>query len=95
MLPNIVGRMSLDEQLLKILVCPRDKTPLRAAEEALLARANEAIAAKQLKKQDGELCTDTIAHGLLNGDGSLLYRVQDGVPVLLVDEAIPTEQLGS
>ncbi len=87
--------MSLDQQLLKILVCPRDRTPLRAADEALLARANEAVAAKELKKQDGNLCTDAIAHGLLNGDGSLLYRIQDGIPVLLVDEAIPTEQLGS
>ncbi|MBZ8177202.1 Trm112 family protein [Corynebacterium poyangense] len=52
--------MSLDPQLLDILVCPKDKGPLRYEET------------------EGKLINDRLG---------LAYRIDDGIPVLLIDEA--------
>lgn len=54
--------MSLDPQLLEILVCPQDKGPLIYSEEEQL---------------------------LINERLGVAYRIEQGIPVLLIDEAQP------
>ncbi|VEH79546.1 tetraacyldisaccharide 4-kinase [Corynebacterium kutscheri] len=54
--------MSIDPQLLEILVCPQDKGPLTYLE-------------------DGQV--------LVNERLAIAYRIDDGIPVMLVDEATP------
>ena len=61
-------------KLLDILVCPETKQPLRVADEALIASL----------RARGVL----IEAGLVRADGAVLYPVRDGVPVMLIDEAI-------
>lgn len=84
----------VDPELLDILVCPESKQPVREADEALLARVNEAVAAGTLRNRGGEAVTEPLDGGLVREDGALLYPVRDEIPVMLVDEAVPLDGLG-
>ncbi len=84
----------VDAELLKILVCPEDKTPVTPADGDLVTKINEAIAAKTLQNRAGETVTEAIEGGLVREDRKYLYPIREDIPVMLVDEAIPLEQLG-
>ena len=84
----------LDQALLDILVCPENKTPIHEAGGEVVARVNTAIQAGTLKNRAGELVQKTAESGLLRQDGKYLYLVRDDIPIMLIDEAIPMEQLG-
>jgi uncharacterized protein YbaR (Trm112 family) len=79
----------IDQELLEILACPEDKTPLRLAEESTLAKLNETIAAGTLTNRGGELVEEPIEAGLIRQDGRYLYAIRDDIPIMLIDEAIP------
>lgn len=84
----------VDEELLKILVCPEDKSPVTLADEELVAKVNEAIAAKTLKNQGGENVEEPIDAGLVREDGARLYPIREDIPIMLIEESIPLDQLG-
>lgn len=83
----------IDKELLDLLVCPENKTPLEPADDELVGRLNRAIAAGELKNRAGEPLKEPIQGGLVREDGTLLYPVVEDIPVLLVDEAIPLEAI--
>ena len=80
--------MSVDPELLEILVCPETRQPVRLAEPALLERLNQEIRAGRVRNRGGETLREPIQEGLLREDGAVLYPVDDGIPVMLVDESI-------
>ena len=88
----------IDKELLKILVCPQDRTPLSLADDRLLARLNQAITAGKVKNQGEKAVRELLQGGLVRQDKTLLYPIVDDIPVLLTDEAItldihvPTER---
>jgi uncharacterized protein YbaR (Trm112 family) len=84
----------IDKQLLPILVCPLDRTPLSIASDRVVARVNRAIAAGRVTNRAGRPVEQPIGGGLLRKDNTLLYPILEGIPVLLADEAIPLAQLG-
>ena len=85
----------IEKELLDLLVCPLNNTPLEVAEQSLIERLNRAIADKTIavKNRGGQLIEEPLAGGLVRRDEALLYPIVDGIPVLLVDEAIPLEQI--
>lgn len=80
-------------ELLDILVCPETHLRLRTADQALLARLNEAVAAGTLYSRGGVRMSEPLEEGLVREDGRVLYPVREGIPVMLIDEAIPLEPL--
>jgi uncharacterized protein YbaR (Trm112 family) len=83
----------IDDKLLPLLVCPENHAPLRPADEQLLARLNRAIAAGRIKNRSGKPVEQPLVAGLVRADNALFYPIIDDIPVLLIDEALPLEQL--
>ena len=80
----------MDRKLLDILCCPASKQPLALLNKAELRSLNEAIAAGGLKRVDGSPQAAPVKEGLITRDHQTVYRVEDGIPVLLSDEGIAT-----
>lgn len=80
----------MDRKLLDILCCPATKQPLALLDKAGLGALNQAIAAGGLKRVDGSIQSEAIKEGLITRDHKTVYRIDDGIPVLLSDEGIAT-----
>ncbi len=83
----------ISADLLALLRCPASHQPLSLADSAVLAALNARIShpspdAEQLLNHGGERVGEPLAEGLVRLDRALLYPVRDGLPILLVDEAI-------
>lgn len=83
----------VDPELLSILVCPENKTPVALADDALMAKINAAINAGTLKNRAGEKVDEKADGGLVREDKQFLYLIRDDIPIMLIDEAIPLDQL--
>ena len=82
----------IHRELLAILVCPENQSPLRLADAETLARINRAIAAGKARNRVGRAIEQPLQGGLVRADNLLLYPITDGIPVLLIDEGIPLDQ---
>lgn len=85
----------ISKELLELLVCPENRTPLAEADAALVKRLNDAIAAGALNNRGGQRVEQPCDGALVRADGAMAYLVVDGIPVMLVDEAVPLAQLES
>ncbi len=80
--------MPVSQDLLDILVCPETKQPVAPASDEVLARINSQIEAGKLRNRGGDSVSKAISEGLLREDGTILYVVDDGIPVMLIEESI-------
>ena len=85
--------MSIDRKLLEILVCPITKVSVQVLGKRKLAALNREIAKGDVRHLGGEVVETALGEALVTIDGRTVYRVDDGIPVMLEDLAIPTEQL--
>ena len=85
--------MTIDPQLLDILVCPDSKQPVAMAGAEVLERLNAAVSAGSAVTLGGEAVADAVAEGLLREDGRILYPIRDGIPIMLIDESIDVSGL--
>ena len=83
--------MSVSAELLEILVCPETKQPVAPAPQELLARLTREAEAGTLRNRGGEPVTKAVSEGLVREDGKVLYPVEDGIPVMLIEESIELE----
>ncbi len=83
----------VDAELLSILVCPENKTPVTVADDALIAKLNAAIEAGTLKNRAGEKVEERIDGGLVREDRAYIYAIRDDIPIMLIDESIPLNQV--
>jgi uncharacterized protein YbaR (Trm112 family) len=79
----------VDPELLEILACPEDKTPLRTATPEELEALNARIARGEVDTRGGSRVSEAVSEGLIREDGRYLYPVRDDIPIMLVEEAIP------
>ena len=80
----------MDKKLLDILVCPATRQPLALLDKGALDAVNRAIGGGGLKRNDDTLQSEPLREALVTRDRKTIYRVDDGIPVLLADEGIAT-----
>jgi uncharacterized protein YbaR (Trm112 family) len=83
----------MDKRLLDILCDPVSKTPVRPLGKHELDALNNAIAAGKVDSVAGAAIREKVAEGLITIDRKVIYRVEDGIPVMLPEEGIGTLQL--
>jgi uncharacterized protein YbaR (Trm112 family) len=83
----------MDRKLLDILACPATRQPLAMLDARGLAALNDAIVAHGVRRIDGTPQRDAVREALVTRDRKLAYRIDDGIPVLLVEEGIALGQV--
>lgn len=83
----------MDRKLLDLLVCPTTRQPLQLLESRGQQALNAAIASGGIVRGDGSTQTDALGEALITRDRKTVYRIDDGIPVLLAEEAIATAQV--
>ncbi|HVI57464.1 MAG TPA: Trm112 family protein [Luteimonas sp.] len=83
----------MDRKLLDILVCPATRQPLALLEKAGVDALNRAIAAGGVVRADDSAQSEPLREALVTRDRRTVYRVDDGIPVLLVEEGLATGQV--
>ena len=89
--PGSFGRgiSAFDIELLSVLCCPETHQELKPAPAPMLENLHQLMRAGRLKNRAGRAVDEPFEAGLVRGDGRYLYPVRRGIPILLVDEAIP------
>ena len=85
--------MPMDRKLLDILACPATRQPLMLLDAAGVEALNRAIAANAVKRADGSAQSEPLREALITQDRKLVYRIDDGIPVLLIEDGIPYAQV--
>jgi len=79
---------AVDPELLAILRCPESLQPLRLADDStgqrLLQQARQGV----LQNLQGSKVEADFEAVLIREDGKRAYLVRDGIPVMLIDEAV-------
>lgn len=80
----------MDRKLIDLLACPATRQPLSPLDARGLKALNEAIATGTVARDGGERQSEPLREALVTRDRKRVYRVDDGIPVLLAEEAITT-----
>ena len=83
----------MDRKLLDILACPATRQSLALLDAAGRDALNRAIAAGGVRRNDGTAQVEPLQEALVTRDRKSVYRIDDGIPVLLVEEGIATAQV--
>ena len=75
--------MEIGQEILEALCCPVSKSPLRMMTNPELEELNGSIAQGRTRHADGALVADALESGLITIDGTAIYGIREGVPVLL------------
>jgi len=86
--------MSINTDLLAILCCPETKQPVTMADQSLVDKLNAAVARGSLKNKGEKRVSEPLDGGLVRADLTILYPIRENIPIMLIEEAIPLEQVG-
>ena len=78
----------MNPNLLNIICCPVTREKLSIATSKQLDFINAEIANSNLRKLDGSIAEKTQSKALINAAKTLLYPIEEGIPILLESEAI-------
>ena len=76
----------------ELLRCPETKQKLAPATAELLEALRLKQEAGNVFYKSGKPVAGLVEAGLVREDGLVLYAVRDGIPVLVIEEAIPLAQ---
>jgi uncharacterized protein YbaR (Trm112 family) len=79
----------MDRKLIDLLCSPDTRQPLSLLDARGLEILNHAIAGGGVAKADGNPLAQPLREALVTRDRKQVFRVDDGIPVLLAEEAIP------
>ena len=79
---------AVDPELLAILRCPESLQPVRLADGSMVQRLLQAARQGSLKNLQGTKVEADFEAILVREDGRRGYLVRDGIPVMLIDEAV-------
>lgn len=84
--------MAIDRKLLEILCCPATHVPVQRLASSKLQAVNREIGAGGVHFADGSPVADELAEALVTDNGTTIYAVEDGIPVMLEERGIPVVQ---
>lgn len=79
----------ISQELLNLLVCPENKSPVSPVDDAVIEKINAAIIAGSVVNRAGDAVDTPVDGGLVREDQAYVYIIRDDIPVMLMDEAIP------
>jgi len=80
--------MAIDRKLLDILCCPVTGVPLEVLDKDRLNKLNARIAAGEVRYISDEPVEQPLQEALITENGERIYRVDDGIPMMLEERAI-------
>ncbi|MBH0178215.1 MAG: hypothetical protein HP491_10195 [Nitrospira sp.] len=87
--------MSISQDLLAILCCPETKLPVKMADPVLIKKLNEAVTRGGLMNKGKKPVVEQLEDGLVRDDLKILYPIREHIPVMLIEEGIPLDQIPS
>lgn len=84
--------MGIYRRLLDILCCPVSKVPVLMLSSRQLDYLNARIAEGGVVDVDGRVVDRALSEGLVTRDAKVVYRIDDGIPVMLPESGIGTTQ---
>ena len=84
----------MDKKLLDILACPVTRQPLALLDGDRLKALNTAITSGGVRFGDHEQ-TEVLREALITRDGKRLYRIDDGIPVLLPEAGVEAASISN
>jgi uncharacterized protein YbaR (Trm112 family) len=85
----------MDTKHLDMIVCPVTKGPLELLDGERLAQMNAAISGGVIRNHAERQIEEPLVEALVTHDGRVVYPIVDQLPLLLEDESIDWNQLGS
>jgi len=83
----------MDRKVIDLLCAPRTAQRLSLLDSKGLDALNRAIGAGTVTSLEGTPLVQPVREALLTQDRKQIFRVNDGIPVLLPEEAIDTAQI--
>jgi uncharacterized protein YbaR (Trm112 family) len=59
----------------------------------MIRTLNEAVRQGNLRNKAKKLVTESLDAGLIRTDGKILYPIREDIPVMLIEEGIPLDQI--
>ncbi len=75
-------------ELLKILVDPETREPVRLASDTELERLRNAVRSGQAKRRNGEKASSNFEGAFLCQNGAVAYVVEGGIPIFLIEQRL-------
>lgn len=83
----------MDRRVLEILCCPVTKRPVEPLSRTDLERLNARIREGRVYYADDSLVEEPLTEALITDNRARLYRVDDGIPVMLEERSVPGHHL--
>ncbi|MRH78620.1 Trm112 family protein [Spiribacter sp. C176] len=86
--------MGIDRKLLDVLCCPVTKQPVRMLRRDELSALNARIETGEVHYQDDTIVENPLSEGLITANDERIYRIDDGIPIMLEERAITLRAAG-